>query len=71
MQDDTTIGQPISMTYTNYRGETSVRNVTPIYIDFGETDWHPEPQWLMRAYDNDKKAFRDFALRDCDFTKTE
>lgn len=59
---------PIRMTYTNYRGEVSVRNVTPIDIEFGSTDWHPEPQWLMSAYDNDKGAHRVFALRDCDFS---
>lgn len=68
MKVDRTNMQPIKMIYTNYRGETSVRSVTPISVDFGTTDWHPEPQWLMTAYDNDKGAHRAFALRDCDFT---
>jgi predicted DNA-binding transcriptional regulator YafY len=60
----------VRMTYTNYKGETSVRNVVPIRVDFGTTEWHPEPQWLMSAYDEDKKAHREFALSDCDFTST-
>src|ERR1700733_7374743 len=32
----------ISLVYTNYRGETSVRRVIPQRIWFGATDWHPE-----------------------------
>ncbi len=68
MKIDRTNMRPIRMTYTNYRGETAVRTVTPIQVDFGSTDWHPEPQWLMSAYDHDKGAHREFALADCDFS---
>lgn len=57
-------GEPVALTYTNYRGETSVRRITPMGIHFGSTDWHPEPQWLVRAYDHDKQATRDFAFKD-------
>lgn len=71
MKIDRTNIKPIKMTYTNYRGETSVRSVTPISIEFGRTDWHKKPQWLMSAYDNDKKAHRQFALSDCDFTTSD
>lgn len=59
---------PIAMLYTNHRGEISIRNVTPILIDFGSSEWHPDPQWLMSAYDNDKRVHREFAVKDCDFT---
>lgn len=60
----TDMGNPITLTYTNYRGETSERAITPIRPWFGSTEWHPEPQWLLRAYDHDKGAERDFALKD-------
>lgn len=59
---------PISMTYTNYKGETAVRRIVPISVDFGTTYWHRKPQWLLSAYDLDKEAHREFALSDCDFT---
>ena len=54
---------PISITYKNWRGETSVRRIVPMAAPhFGQTDWHPEPQWLLRAWDVDKQAEREFAL---------
>jgi len=51
-------------TYTNWRNETSVRKLDPAAIWFGTTAFHPEPQWLMNAWDIEKEVFRDFALRD-------
>lgn len=62
-------GQPITMTYRNYRGEVADRTVTPKRIWWGSTDWHPEPGWLMTAYDPEKHADRDFALADADFRR--
>lgn len=50
--------------YTNYRGETAERRIIPLEVWFGSTDWHPEPQWLLKAFDCEKKATRDFALKD-------
>lgn len=50
--------------YTNYRGETADRRVIPIRIRFGSTKWHPEPQWLLEAFDLDRGADRSFAMRD-------
>lgn len=55
---------PIELTYTNYRGETSQRRITPRSVYFGSTEWHPEPQWLLTAYDHDKQEYRAFALND-------
>ncbi|WP_287149596.1 hypothetical protein [Mesorhizobium sp.] len=49
--------------YTNWRGETSLRTITPDQVYYGATEWHPEPQWLLTAYDHDKLAVRDFALK--------
>jgi predicted DNA-binding transcriptional regulator YafY len=54
----------ISIDYCNYRGERSVREVIPARIWFGSTAWHPEPQWLLEAYDVEKDASRSFAIRD-------
>jgi predicted DNA-binding transcriptional regulator YafY len=52
----------LRIVYTNYRGETSLREVVPNRIWFGATDWHPEEQWLLDAFDLEKNAERSFAL---------
>ena len=57
----------ITMTYRNWRGEISRRTIQPWGVRFDATDWHPEPQWLLEAWDFDKQAVRDFALADCQF----
>lgn len=48
--------------YTNWKGERSVRTVTPRLFFWGSTNYHPDPQWLMTAIDEDKNAERTFAL---------
>jgi predicted DNA-binding transcriptional regulator YafY len=63
-QDPGEATNAISLVYTNYRGETSVRRVIPQRIWFGATDWHPEEQWVLDAVDLDKQAERSFALKD-------
>lgn len=50
--------------YTNYRGETTTRRIIPDKIWFGKTDWHPENQWILDAFDVDKNANRSFSLKD-------
>ena len=60
-------GLPISMVYKNYRGEISTRSITPISVSFTATEHHPEAQWILHAFDMKKEAYRDFALRDCNF----
>ena len=54
----------VTFTYKNYRGEVSVRLVCPIMIAFGRTGFHPEPQWLLHAWDLNKEAERTFAMKD-------
>jgi len=54
----------IRIVYTNYRGETSLREVVPQRVWFGATEWHPDEQWLLDAMDVAKGAPRSFALRD-------
>jgi hypothetical protein len=55
---------PVQMTYTNWRGETAERAIIPARVWFGSTDWHPEPQWFLKAMDTEKGEMRDFALKD-------
>ncbi|WP_192798927.1 hypothetical protein [Brucella anthropi] len=59
-----TIGEPARITYTNYRGETTERTITPKRIWYGISEWHPEPQWFVTAFDHVKNADRDFAVKD-------
>lgn len=53
---------PLTFPYTNWRGEHALRKVLPLRIWFGSTEWHPEPQWFLRALDIDKCEERDFAF---------
>jgi hypothetical protein len=54
----------ITIQYTNYRGETGMRHIVPINIQFTATEHHPEPQWILEALDLDKNANRSFAIKD-------
>jgi predicted DNA-binding transcriptional regulator YafY len=56
--------EPLIFQYKNYRGEVTTRIVTPISVRFGLTEWHPEPQWLLLAFDHEKQAEREFAMKD-------
>ena len=56
--------QPLEFRYKNHRGETSQRRVKPLRIYWGNTEYHPDSQWLLEAFDEDKKALRDFAMAD-------
>lgn len=49
--------------YRNWRGEVDLRRIQPMSIKFDTSKWHPEPQWLLHAYDADKRELRMFALR--------
>jgi predicted DNA-binding transcriptional regulator YafY len=52
----------VTFWYANHRGEEAVRRVLPYYLWYGSTEWHPTPQWLVRGYDLDRQAERDFAM---------
>ncbi len=54
----------VKIIYTNYKGETGVRNILPKEIFFGSNEWHKENQWLLIAYDLDKEVDRTFAMKD-------
>lgn len=50
--------------YTNYKGITEFRMVTPISIRYGTSEYHKEPQWLLLAFDEDRNAEREFVMID-------
>ncbi|MEW6053200.1 MAG: hypothetical protein AB1552_05330 [Nitrospirota bacterium] len=56
--------QTVSIIYTNYRGETSLRKILPKRLRFGKTDWHHEDQWVLDAIDLKKQIERSFAMKD-------
>lgn len=57
-------GRRVFFTYTNWRGETSERQVEMYAVFWGVTIWHPEPQWMLQAFDIEKREHRIFAMRD-------
>jgi hypothetical protein len=63
----------INVSYTNWRGVTSVRRVLLGDVRFGTTEWHEEPTWLIKAFDLDHPAqiWKDFDLLKCDFNREE
>lgn len=52
----------IVLQYTNWQGEFGIRRVHPVGLLWGVNEWHIEPQWLLEAWDLDKKVMRTFAL---------
>lgn len=54
----------VSILYTNYRGKTAIRQVIPKNICFEKTDWHPDEQWILEAFDLEKNANRGFTMKD-------
>lgn len=50
--------------YKNWKGEIGIRHIIPLEILYGSTEYHKEEQWLMKAWDLDKKDYRTYALRD-------
>ena len=53
----------VVLLYTNHRGETAMRRVLPMAVVFSATEWYPEEQWLLIAYDFDRRDQRHFAMR--------
>lgn len=61
----------IRLVYRNHRGRVGCRRIIPLSLDFGSSEHHPEEQWLLRCYDLDKGGERTYALRDCDFRRSD
>jgi hypothetical protein len=54
----------VSILYRNWKGEVAWRRIVPLSISFESSQWHPVPQWIMRALDIDREAERSFAIVD-------
>lgn len=51
--------------YTNWRGERRVRQILPTgQLEFSNTEYHPESQWLLEAVDVEDGKVKLFALKD-------
>ncbi len=54
----------VEILYQNHRGETSRRIVLPESITWGDSEWHPEEQYLLWAWCFERGAVRTFAMKD-------
>ena len=61
------ISRDLRIMYTNWRGERRPRTIRPISIFFGSNRWHPDIQWLVVAWDVEKRESRTFALEQMEF----
>lgn len=63
------ISRDLRIWYTNWKGVRKERVIQPISLFFGSNRWHPEIQWLVVAWDVEKKVSRTFALKQMEFIK--
>jgi hypothetical protein len=54
----------VTFWYRNYRGEISRRVAAILGLRWGSSEYHKEPQWLLRGFDLEKEAEREFAIKD-------
>ena len=52
----------VKLDYTNWNGERRFRFIIPKSIHYKSTDHHGRPQWLLLAYDLEKREDRYFAF---------
>jgi predicted DNA-binding transcriptional regulator YafY len=52
----------VEIDYTNWRGERRQRQIVPLHITWTSTEHHNDPQWLLLAYDPEKRETRYFAM---------
>lgn len=63
---------PIKVRYTNHRGETRIREIIPIRFAYKNSTFHSGgPEYIMECWDVEKRAMRDYSLKDCDFVLGE
>jgi predicted DNA-binding transcriptional regulator YafY len=58
------VERSVQIDYTNYRGERGFRRIYPLRLIYGSNEFHPEPQWMIEAFDVDRGIPRTFALED-------
>ncbi len=54
----------VTIDYTNYKGNRRLRNIEPVKLYWGATEYHVEPQWLLKAWDVEANDYRTFAMAD-------
>lgn len=53
----------VTIDYTNHRGERAFRRIIPHSVYYSSNNrWHGAG-WILMAMDQEKKAFREFAMR--------
>lgn len=57
-------GDCIEFTYVNWEGETAIREVIVEGLLFGSNNYHTDEQFLLEAFDINKKEMRTFAIKD-------
>lgn len=58
------LNHAVKVKYKNYRGEVALRSIVPIEIYWGQTEYHPYDQWLLKVWDVEKNAERIYAFKD-------
>lgn len=54
----------LKVRYKNWKNEIAARNIIPLDIYYGSTEYHKDEQWLLKVWDLDKKDYRIYALKD-------
>lgn len=57
------VGERIEFGYTNWKGEHAKRAAVVKDIAFGNVEGHEGKQWIMTAFDLDKREDRYFAMK--------
>jgi predicted DNA-binding transcriptional regulator YafY len=55
-------GQIIRISYTDWQGVTSLKEVEAEAFWWGSTNFYPDTQWLLSGWDRSRTMTRDFAL---------
>lgn len=53
----------VKIHYAHQNGDCTWRTVEPLGLYYGTTEQHPEPQWLLRAFDLGDWDERHFAVK--------
>ncbi|MCG8150641.1 hypothetical protein GUY44_09130 [Pimelobacter simplex] len=54
--------EPLTILFTDSTGVNRERSVIPQRVWFGCTEWYPQEQWLLDAYDTERHVVRSFSL---------
>lgn len=58
------LDRAVKVKYCNYRGEVGIRSIIPMEVYWGQTEYHPHDQWLLKVWDIEKNAERIYAFKD-------